>query len=361
MESGDAQNQIEIGVRYHKDQEDRFQHDDRYRMSGGRMILTQAGAPGSNANRLSDAKAWAFFVQDEISMGRWTLTPGLRYENVEVIRTDFASSDPNRGGPSQELSNRVDVLIPGVGVTFQLTPEIGLLGGVHKGFAPPGPGSNEETEGESSVNYELGVRTQHAALQTQAVWFFNDYENLLGRDTLASGGSGSDLLFNGGKARIYGLEGSAQYDLERLANFTYRVPVRLTYTLTQAEFRSSFESGFEPWGSVAIGDELPYTPKHQLFMGIGFGRSNWEIDFESNYVSAMRTQAGSGATPRLFSTDAHWVLNTNAEYGLSERTRLFLAVQNLSDNEYVVARHPAGARPGLPRTFSGGLRFNLGF
>jgi hypothetical protein len=27
----------------------------------------------------------------------------------------------------------------------------------------------------------------------------------------------------------------------------------------------------------------------------------------------------------------------------------------------VVARHPAGARPGLPRTVTGGIRFDLGF
>jgi len=252
------------------------------------------------------------------------------------------------------------VLIPGVGVTFRPTPTVAIFGGVHKGFAPPGPGSTEDTDAESSINYEFGLRGQSAGVQAQLVGFFNNYKNLLGRDTLSSGGSGSGLLFNGGKARIYGLESSLQYDLRRFWNTDISLPVRLAYTLTQAEFRSSFESGFEPWGNVAVGDELPYTPEHQLYLGIGVGRSNWSVDLDSKYVGAMRTQAGSGPIPRLFSTDAHWVLDVTAGYGLTESARLFVAVQNLANNEYVVARHPAGARPGLPRTLSGGIRFNLG-
>ena len=356
-----TRNEFEFGIRYHKDQEDRFQHDDRYRMSGGRMILTQGGAPGSSDNRLGDAKAWAFFIQDEISAGRWTFTPGLRYEHVELVRTDFATTDPARNAPTRVRTNTVGVLIPGVGVTFSLTPAVGIFGGVHKGFAPPGPGSTQETDAESSINYEFGVRTQGAPLQAQVVGFFNDYDNLLGRDTLSAGGSGSGLLFNGGKARIYGLESSFNSDLRRLWDANLSLPVRFSYTFTRAEFRSGFASEFEPWGTVASGDDLPYVPNHQLSVGIGFGRSNWNVDFESNYVGAMRTRAGSGHIPLLFSTDARWVLDTAAEYGLTERARLFVAIQNIANNEYVVARAPAGARPGLPRTFSGGIRFNLGF
>jgi Fe(3+) dicitrate transport protein len=361
FEGTSTRNQFEVGIRYHKDQEDRFQHDDRYRMEAGRMILTQRGAPGSSDNRVGDAKAAAFFVQDEIQAGRWTVTPGFRYENIEVFRTNFATSDPGRNTPTGVVTNQLDVWIPGVGVTFNVTPEAALFGGVHKGFAPPGPGSTEETDAESSVNSEFGFRIQSGTLRAQAVGFFNDYRNLLGRDTLSSGGSGSGLLFNGGKARIYGLETSLSYDLRQSLDTALSVPVRFAYTLTQGHFRSSFVSGFEPWGTVSSGDELPYLATHQVFASIGLGRSNWNIDLDGNYGSAVRIRAGSGPIPRLNSTDAHLVLNTTAEYGVTEGARLFVAVQNLANNEYVVARHPAGARPGLPRTVSGGIRFNLGF
>jgi Fe(3+) dicitrate transport protein len=358
---GDSRHQFQAGLRYHRDQEDRFQHDDRYRSDGGRMILDSRGAPGSNANRLSDANARAFFVQDEIQIGRWVVTPGLRYENIEVIRTDYSGSDPERNSPTGVRTNELDVFIPGIGVTFNLTPGTSLFGGVHKGFAPPGPGSTEETEAESSVNYEFGIRSQHGGLRTQWVGFFNDYSNLLGRDTLSTGGSGSGMLFNGGEARVHGVEASVDYDAGSLGGTGLLVPVRVAYTFTRAEFQNSFESGFEPWGTVTAGDDLPYIAPHQLYASVTLAGSRWNVGLDGNYVSTMRIRAGSGPIPRLDSTDSRLVWNASAEYGVGEGSTLFVAVQNLLDNEYVVARHPAGARPGLPRTVTGGIRFDLGF
>jgi Fe(3+) dicitrate transport protein len=37
---------------------------------------------------------------------------------------------------------------------------------------------------------------------------------------------------------------------------------------------------------------------------------------------------------------------------------LFIGIQNLTDATYVVARRPAGARPGLPRTLLAGIRIS---
>jgi hypothetical protein len=35
-------------------------------------------------------------------------------------------------------------------------------------------------------------------------------------------------------------------------------------------------------------------------------------------------------------------------------------VQNVADNSYIVGRHPAGVRPGLPRLVQAGLKIALG-
>ena len=60
--SGSTRQQLEVGVRYHVDQEDRFQSEDGYQMIGGYKTLTSVGAPGSQANRIGDARAWAVFA-----------------------------------------------------------------------------------------------------------------------------------------------------------------------------------------------------------------------------------------------------------------------------------------------------------
>lgn len=352
---------LEIGLRYHEDQEDRFQHEDSYQMLNSRMLLTEPGAPGSQTNRLGDARAWAFFLQDRIEWKNWTFVPGLRYENIELIRTDFSLSDPSRIAPTSIRTNTIDVWIPGIGVHYALTPTVGLFGGVHRGFAPPGPGSTEETRAERSVNYEIGTRWSARSLQTELVAFFNNYSNLLGRDTLSSGGQGTGDLFNGGAARIQGFEASLGYDLRESLSTSFDLPVRLAYTLTDGEFRNSFQSSFSPWGNVAIGDELPYLPRQQLYLAVGVERSLWSFELESSYVSRMRTVAGQGPIPDREASEARMLLNLTAQYHLNEEgTRLFLSVQNLTDNTYIAARQPAGVRPGLPRTIMAGIRFRLG-
>ena len=53
--SSDVFHDLEIGLRYHYDDEDRFQWKDGYSITDGQMNLTSEGAPGSDANRISKA------------------------------------------------------------------------------------------------------------------------------------------------------------------------------------------------------------------------------------------------------------------------------------------------------------------
>ena len=362
MTAGAAGHQFEIGVRYHEDEEDRFQREDDFAMINGRMVLTTLGAPASQANRVSHAEALATFVQDTIRWDKWSLTAGFRYENIDLTRTDYAETDPDRTSPARISQNAVDVLIPGFGVNFAMSPAIGLFGGVHKGFSPPGPGSAEDTGAgaEASVNYELGMRAQGHALNAEVVAFFNDYDNLLGRDTLAVGGTGEGDQFNGGEARVFGLEASASWNLEAVVPLRSSLPVQVAYTFTDAEFRNAFSSTFGPWGHVAVGDALPYIPTHQLYGSIGVDEPGWRVQLEGIYVDRMRTQAGQGPIGRAESTDSHLIFNVSGEYELAPGTSLFASMQNLTNRKYIVARRPAGARPGLPRLLLAGIKFDLG-
>jgi len=359
-------NLFQFGLRYHEDQEDRFQHDDKYQMRSGSMILTSAGAPGSNANRISDASAWAFFVQDTIEMGRFSLVPGIRYERIELVRTDFASDDPNRSQPTNVRTNELDVFIPGIGASYQFDSGWSLFGGIHRGFAPPGPGSTKETKAEESINYEAGIRINRQPVKLFVATFYNDYDNLLGADTLSSGGTGEGDLFNGGSARVVGLESSALFDLGRVVNSRYRFPIQLTYTLTDAEFRNSFQSGYGPWGNVQIGDEFPYLPRHQFFVSVGMEGLAWRTRLESIYVGRMRTVAGQSDFIDSLSTESALVFNVSAEYDLQglqgekSGASLYVSLRNLANDHSIVSRHPAGVRPGLPATLMGGIRFRLG-
>ncbi len=366
LSEGARRHSLQFGFRFHRDQEDRFQHEDGYQMASGRPRLTSLGAPGSQSNRIGDAEAWAFFVQDTIRWKGLSVTPGLRHETIDLTRTDFSATDPRRSEPTGVRKNDLSVWIPGVGINLDVTPRLSFFGGVHKGFSPPGPGSRQETRAENSINYELGVRLNRRPLKASVAAFFNDYDNLLGADTLSAGGSGEGDLFNGGRARVAGIEAAAGLDLGALTDSGLQIPLDFSYTLTEAQFRGDFSSDFEPWGDVRWGDELPYLPRHQLAASLGLGTPRWHASASAFYVGRMRTIAGQGPIPGPQSIDPHPVINLSGEYRLpmldGERTRatLFISLRNLFDREYVVARRPAGARPGLPRTLMGGIRFRLG-
>lgn len=350
--TGRARHAIELGVRYHEDEEDRLQAEDLYQMIDGRLVLHQVGAPGSQSNRVSDAQALAFFAQDRISFGDWTFTPGVRFETIEFTRRDFSTSDPTRSaGPTRVRENGVDVWIPGLGVDYQINASDRVFAGVHRGFAPPGAGAAPETDPEKSTNYELGWRRNRGPLSFEAIGFFNDYENLLGTETVAGGGGTAADQFNGGAVDVQGLEISAAYELGGARQWPVSVPLRLAYTYTQSEFKTSFESDFADWEpQVEAGDELPYLPENQLTASIGVVASRWGVHLNANYQDALRTSPGQGAIPAGEGTDSRVLFDLSADTTFFSRYRVFASLRNLTDETYVASRRPYGLRPGLPRT-----------
>jgi len=356
---GRVTHQLEAGLRYHEDMEDRFQHVDKYQMVAGGLQLSAPGVPGSGGrnNVISTATARALFIQDKISLNLMTITTGLRYESISFYRQDYGADDPQRTGTDlTSHATSVRALIPGVGIDYRLSSELSLFGGVHKGFSPPGPGAGEQTRAEESVNTELGLRYRRAALGLLGTAFHSRYDNLLGSDLSAVGGDGTGEQFNGGEANIDGLETVVRYAF-RYAGFA--LSAKVNYTLTRAHFVNEYVSDFKPWGNIQAGDELPYLPRHQLAASIGAERISGALYLNGRYVSPMRTQAGQGSIEKSASTDASLLFDLTAQVNVAPNAGLYFKVTNLTNQTYVVARRPAGVRPGLPRTVSAGIRVDF--
>jgi Fe(3+) dicitrate transport protein len=354
---GDTDIALTTGVRIHEDEEDRFQHQDGYRMEDGTLVLTTAAAPGSQTNRVSQADVRALFVDAEIRSGSWILTPGVRFEDIDMTRLDYSTDDPSRSqGPSRVRENSTQVVIPGMGALYRVSEEWRLLAGLHKGFNPPAPGSSANEE--ESLNFEAGARYDNGELSFEGIYFLNDYDNLVGTVTESTGGGGEiGDQFDGGEVRVSGLElsGTWNWQLEAVD-----VPFELRYTWTaEAEFQNAFESDFDPWGDVQVGDELPYIPEHQLRATAGLEASKWRFNIAANYVGKLRTRAGQGSFIPEESIDSHVVWDMVAAWQFTRQLSTYVKVDNLFDETYIAARRPAGVRPGLPRTAYLGLTYRL--
>jgi Fe(3+) dicitrate transport protein len=350
--TGAVAHNLELSARYHEDEEDRLQQDDRYQMVNGRMKLTSAGATGSQDNRVGAAKAWSFYVRDRIEAGPLTLVPGLRYETIDLRQTRWAPNDPARLVPTIVSDSSVDVLIPGISATWRAAPYVRLIAGVHRGFAPPGPGST--VDAETSWNYEAGVRLGEDRWRAELIGFFNDYSNLVGSCTASTGG-GCTIgdQFSGGAVDVKGIEALASYSLDGAG---YKVPVTIAYTYTDARFQTSFTSNYGPWGTVTVGDRLPYVPEHQFTTGIGLELNRARFSTALNWTSKARARAGQGAIPEDELIDDRLLVDLAAEIDITRGIALFGTVQNLFDVTYNAAFSPAGARPGAPRLALAGLR-----
>lgn len=356
---GETSHSIELSVRYHEDEADRFQWVDDYRMDNGAMLLTSAGVPGTESNRVESAKAWALYLQDEITWGRWTATPGMRFEAIDLKRRDFGKADPDRTGTSLSVKqNDVNVVVGGLGIAYEASEELVLIAGVHEGFAHPSPGSSADAE--ESLNYELGARTFWSGIEFELIGFFNDYSNLIGSCTASTGGDCTiGDQFDGGKVDVMGVEVTGSIDLGDFGDFGISMPIDFAYTYTDAEFQTDFASSYKPWGSVVEGDKVPYIPDHQFNIGLGAVGERWDVHMNANYTSKTRSTAGQGAIAIEDKIDGRWVVDLSASVKVYDGISLFVKAENLFDKEYVAARRPSGLRPGQPQTFSGGFKYTF--
>lgn len=335
---------LEFGLRYHADEEDRFQWDDSYSMKNKKMVLFMEGIHGTNANRVTSANALAGYLLAKLRYDAWTVTAGLRYEDVDLLKKDYTKEDLARSGKVRiETPNHARVLIPGVGLHYQLMPAASVFFGIHKGFAPPSAELYQKPE--SSVNMELGTRVAIGNFRAELIGFYNNYSNMLGSDLAASGRAGTLEQFNVGEARVKGAEFLVQYQ-PLPKNCNVRLPLQVSYTYTDTEIRNSFES--HSWGNVVRGDEIPYIFKHALNMQLGIECKWFYANIGTRYNSDMRTSPGQGTIAEREKVPANLIFDASLNVFVNKYLTVRLNAINLTNRVYLTSRHPAGLRAGHP-------------
>ncbi len=363
--TGALDHEINAGLRLHRDQVRRFQWDDDYRQaSNGTITSMTPGVPGDAGDRLQRTDALAVFVQDTIQIGRWTVTPGIRYEKLDQL---YESPKGSKVG-----DNQLSMTAGGVGVTYRFNDRLIGFGGVHRGFSPPSPKGavTKNLKEEVSLAYEAGARytEPRRALATEATLFYTTFKDLIVINNIGGAGAGDDENF--GEARTYGLELSAKYDPGLHMRWRLRNPWSLSLTYTKAEQLNDARST-DPESIFSFGrrgNALPYIPELQLAISTGIDSAKWNATLTGYYTSSTYTSAsnvteqvnGLGQPDARFGkTDSYLIADLAITYRPRKDTSILLGAQNLLDERYLASRQPHGPRPGLPRFVYGGIEVKL--
>lgn len=363
FDTGGLSHALTVGLRYHEDQEDRFQEEDTFNQApNGAITSVMQGAPGSQANREDSAEAVALFVRDRIEYGDWWFTPGFRYETIDYRR---------EGASGLVGTESLDVMGGGLGIGYNWTNEWQSFGGVHFGFSPPSPGAAiSGLEEETSIGYELGTRyrSRDGVLAGEVVGFLTRFDDLLVVSNIGGTGTGDDENF--GEVDSYGVELSGEFDLGLANGWDFRNPYFISFTYTNAEQQNDAQStdAESIFSFGREGNKVPYIPEYQLTVGSSLEFARWGTSLTASFVDETFTSAnnvtaevnGNGNPDARFGkTDSYTVVDFSTYYDVKKNLKLFGGVHNLFEEEYIVSRQPHGPRPGIDRIWFVGVQMEL--
>ncbi len=147
-----------------------------------------------------DNTKWALYINDTISSGAWSVTPGIRYDH-ETITGSFIS--------------------PSLGLTYLLSKDTLLRGTIARGFSAPGLSwtsgggmfldPNPSLKHEEVWSYQAGAESAFPFMWLKANIFLHDLRNSIVNSPFGGGPpTYNDILINSGDIKRKGIEIEAE-------------------------------------------------------------------------------------------------------------------------------------------------------
>ncbi|WP_341319448.1 TonB-dependent hemoglobin/transferrin/lactoferrin family receptor [Paraburkholderia sp. IMGN_8] len=281
------------------------------------------------------------FLQDQISFGALTVTPGLRFDSY---RLSAKTGDPQYAGTP--VSSSDNALSPRLAVLYEVSPALIPYAQYAHGFRAPSPDQvnnsfanplygytsigNPNLKPETSDTIEAGLRgklgTGFGPLSYSAAVFAGRYRNFISQQTVGGTGTPTDpLVFqyvNFGKARIHGLEGRAEWFLPQ----GFSVKTAMAFTKGSVENTGAANQPLDTVNPFSAVFGVRYEPGERWF-------AQADLLFQAAKKSSDITPKGcSSAT--CFAPPSSFVVDLRGGYRFSKHVVAYLGVFNLFDRKY---------------------------
>jgi outer membrane receptor protein involved in Fe transport len=285
-----------------------------------------------------------------------------RWRNYEArnLETTVATGLPTDA--SRTLPDRDDtVFSPRAGVLFHVNDRVTAWSSLGWGFRAPTLNelyrqfrvgalltlANDQLGPERLVGGEVGINVAPLRdLTIRSTWYDNRVENPVSNVTI---GTNLQQRQNLGRTRIWGIQTDADYRLDDV----WRVGA--AYMFNQAKV-TEFDVNPD-----LVDNYLPQVPKHRGSVSLSYADPRYitlsvsamffgrQFDDDQN----VRTRPGE-SEPGL---PPYGVVELSAIRAIGSNFDVFLGVQNLFDQEYIVQLQPTTI--GIPRLVHGGIRVRL--
>jgi Fe(3+) dicitrate transport protein len=188
--------------------------------SRGQTRNAQTGEVRNDSDR--DIFYLPFFVENRFHWGHFSITPGVRFENIWQSVTENVNLDKAAAGtPLSDESNYDFVPLLGLGLAYEIARETEIYANVSQSYRPkvftqavPTGGTTlvpSDLQESSAWQYDLGIRgNPRPWISWDVSAFLLDFDDQIGTVALPGGFS---TLGNVGRAQHFGLEASGELDL----------------------------------------------------------------------------------------------------------------------------------------------------
>ncbi|WP_042959173.1 TonB-dependent Fe(3+) dicitrate receptor FecA [Erwinia tasmaniensis] len=344
---GETAHEVGVGYRYVSEST----HELRYTSKASSGRLPTGNSPYDRDTQ-SGTEAHAWYIDDRIDVGNWTLTPGMRYEHIQSYQNNFIK------GEKQEIGYNAP--LPALNVLYHLNDEWNLYANTEGSFGTVQYSqigkavSSGSVEPEKARTWELGTRFDNQVLQAEAGLFLINFSNQYDSNQV------TDSVTARGKTRHTGLESKVRYDLGDFSPALENLSVSASYAYVNAVIREQGDYH---------GNQVPFSPKHKGTVGMDYRTGSWTLNLNGEYQSSQFAdnantvkESADGSTGRIPGFML-WGARANYDFGPQyANLNMAVGVKNLFDHEYFTRAYDdnnKGIYAGQPRTvyLQGSLKF----